>query len=83
MLSRAFPTLILLGAASVSARPAAAHLGHLGEVAGHSHWIAGAALVLAGVIALWAGTRGRKGDKPADLSQEAEAMETSDEASET
>jgi hypothetical protein len=34
--------------------PAAAHVGHLGEVAGHDHWVAGAALagaILAGILA--------------------------------
>jgi len=54
--------LILLAAAG----PAAAHVGHLGEVAGHGHWVAGAAIGLAGAIALWAGTRGRKQEPEAD-----------------
>ncbi|MEM8956524.1 MAG: DUF6732 family protein [Pseudomonadota bacterium] len=79
MLSRVVPTLILLATAGFSARPAAAHLGHFGEVAGHSHWIAGAALGLAAAIALWAGTRGRKTDEPSESAPE---QETGDEASE-
>ena len=38
----------------IAASPASAHVGHLGELAGHDHWIAGAAVgaaVLAGVLA--------------------------------
>lgn len=51
---------VALGMSLLSA-PAFAHGGHLGELAGHSHWVgvaalAGAALI-AGVIAL----KGRKG----------------------
>ncbi|MEO0913063.1 MAG: DUF6732 family protein [Pseudomonadota bacterium] len=39
---------------------AAAHVGHLGEVAGHSHWIALGAIGLAGAIAVWAGLKGKR-----------------------
>jgi len=31
--------------------PAYAHLGHLGDLAGHSHWIGLGAVVVAGVLA--------------------------------
>jgi len=47
-------TLIIL------ASNASAHTGHLGEVAGHDHWIAGAALGLALGLALWAALKGKK-----------------------
>ena len=41
---------------------AAAHPGHLIEVAGHGHWLAGAAIGLAIAIGLAQGLRGKKGD---------------------
>ncbi len=37
--------------AALAAGPALAHPGHLGELAGHSHWIALGALVAAAAIA--------------------------------
>jgi len=58
--------------------PALGHIGHLGEVAGHDHWVAGAAIgaaVLAGLYGAW---KGRKADKPAK-----DAVEPSDEEKET
>ena len=60
MLLRAVLALSPLAAAGVVAGPAIAHVGHLGEVAGHSHWVAGAAIGLAGAIAIWAGSRARR-----------------------
>ena len=30
-----------------------AHVGHIAEVAGHSHWVAGAAIGLAVLVGLW------------------------------
>lgn len=47
-------TLILTGSA------AAAHPGHWGELAGHDHWVAGAAIGLAGLAAIWGALRGKK-----------------------
>lgn len=61
-----FP-LLLLGA------PAMAHVGHLGEMAGHDHWVAGAALGAALAVSLWGALKGKK-DKAED--------ETPDEADE-
>lgn len=40
-----------------SALPASAHLGHVGEVAGHSHWIAVGAGVAIAAIGAWIGKR--------------------------
>jgi len=51
---RAFLSLILL---SGWVGQAHAHLGHVGEVAGHSHWVAVGAAVTAAVIAAWLGKR--------------------------
>ena len=57
---------------------ALAHVGHLGDVAGHNHWVAGAAIGAAVVIGLYGAWKGRKEakaeEKPAeDEPQEAEA----------
>ncbi|RPE63199.1 hypothetical protein EDD53_2796 [Pacificibacter maritimus] len=42
------------------AAPALAHVGHVGELAGHDHWIAGAALGAAAGIAIWGALKGKK-----------------------
>lgn len=46
---------------AISSGPAFAHIGHIGEVAGHSHWIALGGIAIAGAIALL-GAR-KKSDK--------------------
>ncbi len=50
---------------------AAAHPGHLAEVAGHGHWLGAAAIGAAIAIGLWASLKDRQ--KPRDA--EAEARE--------
>lgn len=45
----------ILPALILSPAPALAHIGHLGEVAGHGHWIALGGIALAGAIALLGG----------------------------
>lgn len=47
-------------ALALTPAPALAHLGHLGEVAGHDHWVVGAAIGAAVVIGLWGAIKGRK-----------------------
>ncbi len=54
-----------------SATPAHAHLGHLGEVAGHGHWIGLGALAGAAILAGLLG----KGKKP-EAEPEDDAPET-------
>lgn len=49
---RTILTALILGPA-----PASAHIGHLGEVAGHGHWIALGGIALAGAIALLGGRK--------------------------
>ncbi|AKH99774.1 hypothetical protein IMCC20628_01057 [Hoeflea sp. IMCC20628] len=49
-----------------------AHGGHMGDLAGHSHWVGWAAAAAAGAVAAWAIKRGTK----AKDSDEAEADET-------
>ncbi len=53
--------------------PASAHLGHVGEAAGHSHWIGLAALAGAAAIAAWIAKQ--KGDAEAAEAEEAENAE--------
>lgn len=47
-------TLLLLAA------PASAHVGHVGEYAGHDHWVAGAALGAALAVSIWGVLKGKK-----------------------
>lgn len=53
---------------------AAAHPGHLGELAGHDHWVAGAAIGLAILLGLREALKGRK-DKSEEVEDEAEGEE--------
>lgn len=39
---------------------ALAHPGHWADAAGHDHWIAGAAIGLAGIAAIWGILKGKK-----------------------
>jgi len=39
-----------------------AHAGHLGELAGHDHWVAGAAIGVAVGVAAWGWLKGKKTD---------------------
>jgi len=71
---KTFYTLVALGGA-VWAAPAAAHIGHFGELAGHDHWIALGALGAAGAIALIAGLKGKKKDPEAEPESDEEPSE--------
>ena len=66
-------TLLLMMSATLWGGPAAAHIGHLGEVAGHGHWLGAAAIGAAIAIGLWQGLRGRK--ETSDEEVEAEEAE--------
>lgn len=46
-----------------SAGTAGAHTGHLGELAGHDHWVAGAAIAGAIALAAWQALKGARDDK--------------------
>ncbi|MDF1607628.1 hypothetical protein PZ897_05510 [Hoeflea sp. YIM 152468] len=53
---------------------ALAHGGHVGELAGHSHWVGWAAAAAAGAIAAWAIKRGtRKKSNAQNNADEAES----------
>ena len=73
----AFPAIL-------AATPAQAHFGHVGEVAGHSHWIGLAAAGAAAAIAVAVSTLGKKKDAEPDHAEpeadEAEGDETPAEA---
>lgn len=55
------------------AAPAAAHPGHLADLAGHDHWVAGAALGAAILIGIMGAMKGK--GKKAGPEDEAEADE--------
>lgn len=52
--------LLLLLFAVHWAGPTLAHPGHLADLAGHDHWVAGAAIGIAVVIGLLGALKGRK-----------------------
>ncbi len=58
----AAPGLAVMGAPTL----AFAHVGHLGELAGHSHWVGAAALAGAALVAGVAALKGRKKKDSAD-----------------
>ncbi len=54
-------TLVLSLIFAVSgASSALAHGGHVGDLAGHSHWVGWAAAAAAGAVAAWTIKRGKK-----------------------
>ena len=58
---------ILIAAAVLAPAPALAHPGHLGELAGHSHWLAlGALAAAAAIAAVVAKAKGRTKDEAGD-----------------
>ena len=65
---RGFLTLMLV----LIATGAAAHPGHWADVAGHDHWVAGAAIGLAGLAALWGALKGKKAKEEAEPEEELE-----------
>lgn len=64
----------LIGIFAVLATPASAHVGHLGEVAGHGHWIAAGALGAA-ALAAWLAGKGKKTEEAEPETEEADAPE--------
>ena len=59
---------------AVLATPAVAHVGHLGEMAGHGHWIAAGALGAA-ALAAWLAGKGKKADAEVEPEEEMEEAE--------
>ena len=52
--------------------PAFAHPGHWADVAGHDHWVAGAAIGLAGLAAIWGAFKGKRAKDEAKVEEELE-----------
>lgn len=57
----------------IAAGPAVAHAGHLGELAGHDHWVAGAAIGIAIALGLWGALTGKRPDTADTAEAEADA----------
>ena len=58
------------------ANAAAAHPGHWADLAGHDHWVAGAAIGLAGLAAIWGALKGKnEGNDAEEAEPEAELEE--------
>ncbi|MBU2992584.1 hypothetical protein Q4555_08255 [Octadecabacter sp. 1_MG-2023] len=56
---------------SFAASPALAHIGHIGEVAGHGHWIAlGGIAIAAGIAALGARKKSDKAQAEEDAPED-------------
>ena len=51
-------TLLLIATGSA----VQAHPGHLADLAGHDHWVAGAAIGIAGLIAIIGAVKGKKAE---------------------
>ncbi len=66
---RGFLILVLFMAGT----SANAHPGHWADVAGHDHWVAGAAIGLAGLAAIWGALKGKKAKQ--DSEEEPEELE--------
>ena len=76
-------TLVLSLILSVAgAQSALAHGGHVGDLAGHSHWVGWAAAAAAGVIAAWAVKRGTKAKDSRETESDETSTDTSPEAAE-
>ena len=63
---RTLITLII----TLSAGPAFAHIGHIGEVAGHGHWAAAGAIAIALGLAALGARKGKKTDEQAEAADE-------------
>lgn len=70
MLLRTLPVFIL------TVSPAAAHFGHAGDLAGHSHWVAIGAAAAATAIAAVLAKRGRAKEEDASETETDDAEET-------
>ncbi|MEQ8306742.1 MAG: hypothetical protein RIA09_09290 [Hoeflea sp.] len=78
------PKSVFLSTVFAAAMPtmAFAHGGHVGELAGHSHWVGWAAAAAAAALAAWAAKRGNKADSEAEEDTAADDGEQSPEPAE-
>ena len=61
---------LLIFMLTLTGSTAMAHPGHWADVASHDHWIAGAAIGLAGIAAVWGILKGKKNKEAAAESEE-------------
>lgn len=73
-------TLLTTGIALLWAASAAAHPGHLAEVAGHGHWLGAAAIGAAIALGAWSALKGKKDAAAAQDDEELEGSEELEEA---
>lgn len=52
--------------------PAFAHVGHIGGLAGHDHWVAGIAIGVAIGVGLWGALKGKKEDPEEEIEETGE-----------
>ncbi|WP_377510871.1 DUF6732 family protein [Octadecabacter sp. R77987] len=62
--------------AMLFATSASAHPGHIADVAGHDHWVAGAAVGIAVLVGLWGALKGRGRNAAAEPEDETEEEAT-------
>ncbi|WP_424972011.1 DUF6732 family protein [Dinoroseobacter sp. S76] len=65
----------LLACLALSAGPLWAHPGHLSGLAGHDHWVAGAAIGLAIALGIYGALKGRKSEGASEETESEEAVE--------
>jgi hypothetical protein len=70
-----FVPLAFLALPALLAKPAAAHPGHIADVAGHDHWVFGAGLAAIAGAALVAWLKGGRRDGEAHAEERAEEEE--------
>ncbi|WP_394688544.1 DUF6732 family protein [Hoeflea sp.] len=77
-----FPVLAIVALVSALIPSLAlAHAGHVGDLAGHSHWVGWAAAAAAAAVTAWAIKRGNKAKADDDTADEAAEGEDQPEAS--
>lgn len=82
MTERFYLSLSAIACLFALSQTGSAHVGHLGELAGHSHWVGAAALGGAAVLAAWLAARSKKrGEQDAedaveDAETDAETVES-------
>jgi membrane protein implicated in regulation of membrane protease activity len=77
-----FPVLAIAALLSLLVPSLAlAHAGHVGDLAGHSHWVGWAAAAAAAAVTAWAVKRGTRANADDETSDEATEDEDQPEAS--
>ncbi len=66
---------LTLTALALLPTPALAHIGHIGELGGHDHWIALGGIAIAAGIALWGARKGKKADEDTEAAPAEEETE--------